>query len=83
MNKRPELSETVQNFIQDWVDVVNEGEKVTLGEWIYAFGAMSAMALKSNQLTQEQFEDAQTYLSECMKMVYKNTEAVLIKNRLQ
>lgn len=83
MERGKQLSKTVETFITDWVDQVNENPTIVLGEWLYAFGAMSALALKSQQLTQEQFKDASDYLTAALDLVYQNTENTFIPTKMQ
>lgn len=68
------LSDVVQKFIFNWVDTVNDNKAVVLGEWLYAFGACAALALKAQNLTDDQVKDAMQYMSKAARLVYDNTE---------
>jgi hypothetical protein len=72
MEQRRELSEPVVQLINHWVKEVDSNPTIVLGEWLYAFSAMSAMALKSQDLTSEQLTDAVKYMNECLAKVYQN-----------
>jgi hypothetical protein len=72
MNQRRDLSPVVVNHISVWLSTVEKHPQVTLGEWLYAFGAMSALALRSQNITKEQYAGAVEYLNEALSKLYSS-----------
>lgn len=70
MTQKNELSEPVLKFITQWVDTVQKNPNVILGEWLYAFGSMSALALKSHEMSKEQLKDAVRFMNDSLAHVY-------------
>jgi hypothetical protein len=83
MSQRPELSPVVVQFINDWVKSINNNPTTTLGEWLYAFGACSGLALQSQQLTAEQVEDAVGYMNNALTLIYKNSNTPFKTHSMQ
>jgi hypothetical protein len=83
MQSKRELSDPVVSFIHQWTNAVSNNPQVVLGEWLYAFGAMSALALKSHELTNEQMMDAVRYLNQCVNAVYKHADITPTKITMQ
>jgi hypothetical protein len=73
MNQRAELHPVVVKFINDWVDLCRDNKETTVGEWLYAFGAMSALAMRGQDLTKEQEDAAVEYLNQAVQMVYSHS----------
>ena len=83
MVQQRELPPMASKFVNDWIDLVNANPTATLGDWVYVFGACAALAMKSQDLTPEQFEDAVHYLNEAVRLVYRNTETTFRANLVQ
>lgn len=83
METNKQLNEKVVKFINNWIDEVNTNPEIVLGEWLYAFGAMSALALKSQELNREQLIGAIEYLYRSLKVVYENTDGAIKKASMQ
>lgn len=72
MNQQAELHPTVVKFINDWVDLCKDNKETTVGEWLYAFGAMSALAMRGVDLNTAQEKAAMEYLNQAVQMVYSH-----------
>lgn len=79
MNQQRELHPSVVKFINDWVDLCHKNQETTVGEWLYAFGAMSALAMRGVDLSKEQAEAAVDYLNQAVQMVYTNSKRTEFK----
>lgn len=74
MHNQPELDPVVINFINQWIETVKDNPSIVLGQWLYAFGAMSGLALKSQSLSKEQASGAVDYLNKAITIVYNNVD---------
>lgn len=72
MSQQRELHPTVVKFINDWVEMCRNNQETKVGEWLYAFGAMSALAMRGQELSDEQAEAAIDYLVNSVQMVYSH-----------
>jgi hypothetical protein len=74
MTQRAEMSDAAQQFVEHWIDTVQAHPHVLMAEWLYTFGALSALTLHSQPLTASQFDEALGYLDRCARRVYAGLE---------
>ena len=72
MQEQRELNPVVVDFINRWINTVQENPHIVLGEWLYAFGAMAGLAMKSQELDRDQAIGAVNYMTKAAALVYSN-----------
>lgn len=69
-----ELDPQVLDFIHHWIEHVQQRPDIVLGQWLYAFGAMTGLALKSQELSKEEAGAAVAYLNKAITVIYNGVD---------
>lgn len=83
MEKRSEVVDMMEDFINAWAKFSIEHPEITLGDWLKAFSIMTGLAMHMGDMPAQHIDDALGEMRDMTVGVFKNADKHVSKATLQ